>query len=182
HNVLNASAACLVALKMGMDREVLRESLCRFGGVRRRLEDRGVHGRVRVFSDYAHHPTEVRAVLEALRAKYPSSRLVVAYQGHQMWRTKYFMEDFGRVLAGFDLVLILQTYSVREKDTQGLPDGEALARKVEQCGGRSAFLGDLEKAPSAILPHLMEGDLLILMGAGSVDDISGIVEQALSVT
>lgn len=181
HSVLNAAAASLTALKMGMDAEEIRKNLPRFRGVNRRLEDRGVHGGVRIFSDYAHHPTEIRAVLEAMRLSYPGSRLVVAYQGHQMWRTGFFFEDFGRVLAQFDQVMILETYSVREKDTDALPGGEALVQKINDNGGTAFFAGDLERAPARIMPFLKEGDILILMGAGSIDEISGFFEQAMSI-
>jgi UDP-N-acetylmuramate--alanine ligase len=181
HSVLNAGAACLLALKLGAPVSAIKEALPRFRGVRRRLEERGVFGGVRVFSDYAHHPTEVHAVLDSLRVHYPGSRLIAAYQGHQDWRTGFFLNEFGKVLAGFDLAMILKTFSVREKKTEDLPDGEVLAETVNRCGGHSFYVGDLSMAASAMVPHLKKGDLLVLMGAGNIDEISGIVEKQLSV-
>jgi UDP-N-acetylmuramate--alanine ligase len=180
HNVLNAAAASMVALKLGIRLERLQAALGSFHGVMRRLEDRGTFGKVRVFSDYAHHPTEVRAVLETLRNLYPTSRLVVAYQGHQLWRTNFFMKEFVRTFAGFDLALFLKTFSVREKETKHLPDGEVLAAEVEKAGGRAVYIGDLERAPTSMLSHIREGDLLVLMGAGNIDELSGKITQALS--
>jgi UDP-N-acetylmuramate--alanine ligase len=180
HNGLNATAACLLALMLDITVEQIREILPRFQGIRRRLESRGVFGGVRLFSDYAHHPTEVRAVLESLRGFYPEARIVAAYQGHQDWRTGFFLNEFGEALAGFDLSMILKTYSVREKVTQGLPDGAVLADTVGQCGGRSLFVGDLDEAPPRMVSHLKPGDLLVLMGAGSIDEISGIIAKELS--
>ena len=119
-------------------------------------------------------------MLDSLRTLHPRARLVAAYQGHQDWRTGYFLKEFGEALAGFDLSMILKTYSVREKNRDGLPDGAALAETVERCGGRSVFVGDLDEAPSAMVSRLMPGDLLVLMGAGSIDEISGILERKLS--
>jgi UDP-N-acetylmuramate--alanine ligase len=180
HNVLNAAAASLVALKLGITSSGLRKALADFHGVLRRLEDRGVFGKVRVFSDYAHHPTEVKAVLDTLRILYPASRLVVAYQGHQLWRTDFFLKEFVRIFAGFDLALFLKTFSVREKETRNLPDSEVLAAEVEKGGGRAIYVGDLDQAPSAMLPHIREGDVLVLMGAGNIDELSGKITRALS--
>jgi UDP-N-acetylmuramate--alanine ligase len=181
HNLLNAGAACLLAIKVGAPVSAIKEALPHFKGVHRRLEERGIFGGIRVFSDYAHHPTEVNAVLDSLRGHYPGSRLVAAYQGHQDWRTGFFLNEFGKVLAGFDLTMILKTFSVREKNTEGLPGGEILADTINRCGGRSLYVGDLSSATSAMMPHLKKGDLLVLMGAGNIDEISGIVEKQLSV-
>lgn len=180
HSVLNAAAACLFALKIGVSPGLLKEALPRFRGIRRRLESKGALGGVEVFSDYAHHPTEIKAVLDTLRERFPSSRLVVAYQGHQKWRTGYFMKSMGEVLAGFDLALILKTFSVREKDTRGLPGARDLCEQVIASGGASCYVGALDEAPYAIVPHLEKDDVLVLMGAGSIDEISGIVEEKLS--
>jgi UDP-N-acetylmuramate--alanine ligase len=182
HNSLNASAACLLALILGMPASTIKEALPRFQGIHRRLEGRGTFGGVKMFSDYAHHPTEIRAVLDALRGQYPNSRLVVAYQGHQQWRTGFFLEDFGRVLSGFDLSLIMKTFSVREKTNESYSDGEFLAQAIEKQGGKTHFLGDLKEAPYAMIPHLKKGDLLVLMGAGNIDEISEIVKRELSLS
>lgn len=180
HNVLNAAAAALLAIQAGIPPEEVKNALPHFKGICRRLEELGVFGGVRVISDYAHHPTEIRAVLDALRVQYPHARLVVAYQGHQRWRTDFFLEDMGRALSGFDLALLLKTFSVREKGINRLPDGDVLADAVARFGGRSQFVGDLEEAPLAMKSHLKEGDLLVLMGAGNIDEITGVVERELS--
>ncbi len=180
HNVMNAAAASFLALELGAPPEAVKEALPLFAGIRRRLEDRGTFGGVRLFSDYAHHPTEIRAVLDTLRSLQPNARIVVTYQGHQRWRNSFFLEELAKALSGFDLALLVKTFSVREKDSSGLPGGEAIAQAVSRCGGRSCFVGGLDDAPSAIRSSIEDGDLLVLMGAGSIDGISGAVEKELS--
>jgi len=180
HNALNAAAATLLSIKMGVEPQAVKKALEVYKGVRRRLELKGVWGGVRVFSDYAHHPTEIKGVLESLRAAYPDNRLVAAYQGHQNWRTAYFFKEFGEVLSGFDLTMVLDTYSVRESGANDFPDGLALADIIAKNNGRSQFVGGLDEAPHAITPYLKNGDILVLMGAGTIDEISNVIEGNLS--
>ena len=180
HNVLNAAAALLLGLKMGVSPDTLREGLKRFRGVKRRLEDRGLFGGIRLLSDYAHHPTEVRAVHQALRSRYPNARIVVAYQGHQNWRMGYFLDDFAGYFARFDEALILDTFSVREGPGQDHPDGRSLVEAIRTAGGRSHFAGGLVEAPREIAKCVKEGDILVIMGAGDIDGIFGDLEAVLS--
>lgn len=180
HNALNAMAAVLLCLKLGAPLTRIKGALSSYKGVKRRMEELGVYNGVRLISDYAHHPTEIKAVLESLKSAFPESRLVAAYQGHQNWRTEYFLGDFGKILAGFDLALILDTFSVRESHTSRRQDGHDLVRAIEENNGRSFFMGNLDEAPQSMAPLLKQGDVLVLMGAGTIDEISGVIKKNLS--
>lgn len=180
HNMLNGAAAFMVGLALDLPPTRMVEALSRFRGVKRRLEERGCRGGVRIFSDYAHHPTEIRAVAEALRERFPGTRLVAAYQGHQDWRTAYFLEEMAEALSRFDEVLVLETFSVREERPDASAGAETLVAAVRRSGGDASFAGGLRQAPREITARVAEGDLLVLMGAGDIDEISGVVETVLS--
>jgi UDP-N-acetylmuramate--alanine ligase len=171
HNVLNARAALAAVELAGLDVEVAAEQLVAFPGVHRRLELKGERNGARIYDDYAHHPTEVRAALTALRELEPR-RLLVAFQPHLYSRTKAFAEQFGAALALADEVAVLEVYAAREEPVGELAgvSGVDVARALaDRSGGRRVVWSPtLESAREALEPRLAAGDVLVTIGAGDV--------------
>jgi len=183
HNLRNARAA-LAALELGpltshfvSDSETKHEvseavgALAEFPGVRRRLELKGSRNGARVYDDYAHHPTEVRAALSALRELAPE-RLIAAFQPHLYSRTKAFTEGFGAALSLADEVVVLDVYPAREQPVgelagvSGLQVAEATAER--NGGQRVWWLPTAAAAREALSPRLGAGDILVTIGAGDI--------------
>ncbi|HEX8648800.1 MAG TPA: UDP-N-acetylmuramate--L-alanine ligase [Thermoleophilaceae bacterium] len=175
HNVLNALAAAAACREAGVDLEESAAALASFPGVARRFE---WHGRsaagAAVYDDYAHHPTEVRATLEAARTLGPR-RLVACFQPHLYSRTRALARDFGRALAIADLVCVLDVYPARERaeDFPGVSGWLVAAAAADAARGRPVYwtpgIDDAERLLSA---ELREGDLAITLGAGDVDGLA----------
>ena len=180
HSVLNGAASILAALRAGCTIESLRDVIPLFAGVARRMERRGRFGQVTLYSDYAHHPSEIAAVSEALRTAHPGERIVTVYQAHQRSRTAYFFDGLAEALARFDLSLVVDTFSVREENVDHLPDGRALAERIKQESAQSSFIGSLSGAAEKTVARLEAGDVLVLMGAGDIDEITRPLEEKLS--
>jgi UDP-N-acetylmuramate--alanine ligase len=171
HNVLNARAA-LAALELaGFELARTAEALTTFPGIARRQERKGeVDGAV-VYDDYAHHPTEVRATLEALRELGPE-RIIAVFQPHLYSRTKALAADFGAALAGADEIGVLDVYAARERPVGPLAgvSGLLVARAAaDRAGGKPVlWLRDRETAATALPGRLRQGDLLVTIGAGDI--------------
>jgi UDP-N-acetylmuramate--alanine ligase len=171
HNVLNARAALAGLQLAGVDSAAAAGALADFPGVRRRLELRGTHNGARIYDDYAHHPTEVRAALEALRGFDPR-RLLAVFQPHLYSRTKALAEELGAALSLADEVGVLDVYPAREKpvgELVGVSGLQVAAAAADRAGGRPVWwLVDVDRAERALAPRLGEGDLLVTIGAGDV--------------
>jgi UDP-N-acetylmuramate--alanine ligase len=171
HNLLNARAALAALQLAGFDAVTAAAGLRDFPGVRRRLELRGTHNGARIYDDYAHHPTEVRAALEALRATEPR-RLIAVFQPHLYSRTKAFAEDFGAALSLADEVGVLDVYAAREEpvgELEGVSGIDVAAAAADRSAGRPVWwLVDADRAAAALAPRLGEGDLLVTIGAGDI--------------
>jgi UDP-N-acetylmuramate--alanine ligase len=167
HNVLNAAAALAAGLGLGMPEDVLREGLGGFTGTRRRFELKGTAYGVRVFDDYAHHPTELTAVLRAAREVAGSGRLVVAFQPHRYSRTAAFRREFGEALALADQVVVLEVYPAGEDPIPGA-SGASIAAAIPLPAHQVRF----EPSWSAVAARLAEsvepGDVIMTLGAGDV--------------
>jgi UDP-N-acetylmuramate--alanine ligase len=171
HNLLNARAAIAAAELAGFDRHTVANAIADFPGVHRRLELKGERSGARIYDDYAHHPTEVREALSALRELAPA-RLFVIFQPHLYSRTKAFAEQFGAALALADAVAVLDVYPAREEPVGELAgvSGLDVARAAADCGtGRPVlWTPTLEAAERAFARRLGEGDVLVTIGAGDV--------------
>jgi len=171
HNLLNARAALAAVELAGLDVGAAASALADFPGVRRRLELKGERSGARIYDDYAHHPTEVRAALSALRELEPE-RLVAVFQPHLYSRTKALTEEFGAALALADEVAVLDVYPAREEPVgelagvSGLQVAEAAAERI---GGRPVWwLPTAERAREALGPRLAPGQILVTIGAGDI--------------
>jgi UDP-N-acetylmuramate--alanine ligase len=177
HNLRNARAALAALQLAGFEAGPAAEALASFPGVHRRLELKGARGPVRIYDDYAHHPTEVRAALEALREREPS-RLIAVFQPHLYSRTKALAEEFGAALAVADEVVVLDVYPAREEpvgELAGVSGLQVAQAAAERSGGRPVWwLPRLELAQRALAERLDrtqevgEGAVLVTIGAGDV--------------
>ncbi len=179
HMALNSAAALLAGLELGLPAEGLVEGLARFGGVHRRFELKGVAAGVRVFDDYAHHPTEVSAQLRAARAVAGSGRLVVAFQPHLYSRTREFAAGFGEALGLADEVVVMDVYGAREDPVPGVT-GAMVADAVPLPADRVLFEPSWSAAAPALAARARPGDLVLTMGAGDVSMVGPEVLEALA--
>jgi UDP-N-acetylmuramate--alanine ligase len=175
HNVLNALAALGACREAGLAPSRAGPALADFTGAARRFEERGTtSGGARVVDDYAHHPTEVRATLEAARTLEPS-RLVACFQPHLYSRTQQLAREFGRALALADVVVVVDVYPARERaeDYPGVSGLTVARAAADAAGGRPVWwLPELDDAERMLREHLVEGDLLLTLGAGDVDRLA----------
>jgi UDP-N-acetylmuramate--alanine ligase len=171
HNRVNARGA-LAALELaGFDAEAAAAALESFPGMLRRQQRKGARGGAEIYDDYAHHPTEVAATLEALRELAPR-RLIAVFQPHLYSRTKALAERFGAALAAADAVGVLDVYPAREEpvgELAGVSGLDVARAAADRAGGRPVWwLDNAETAVAALPAQLREGDLLVTIGAGDV--------------
>ena len=175
HNVLNALAALAALRAAGVPVEEAAPALAKFSGAGRRFESHGrTESGAEVYDDYAHHPTELRATLEAARTLEPR-RLVACFQPHLYSRTRMLAREFGRALALADLIVVLDVYRARERpeDFPGVNGYLVAEAAADAAGGRPVWwLPELADAELQLRAELGEGDLLLTIGAGNVDELA----------
>jgi UDP-N-acetylmuramate--alanine ligase len=162
HNIQNATGAAAMALELGIGFDEIAAALRTFPGAHRRMEFLGVFQGASVYDDYAHHPTKVRATIEAAR-ELRHRRLIVVFQPHRFSRLSALMHDFTRSFEGADRVFVLDTYSAGEENVSGVR-AEDLAHQVRQA----TYVGDFDKAREALQEIVGPDDLVLLMGAGDI--------------
>jgi UDP-N-acetylmuramate--alanine ligase len=167
HNALDAAAALTVGLGLDFPLDRLREGLESFTGTRRRFELKGTVGGVRVFDSYAHHPTELRADLEAAREVVGTGRVVVVFQPHLYSRTKFFAEDFGAALGLADEVVVMDVYAAREDPVPGVT-GALVAAAVPLPPQQVLFEPSWSAVAGRLADRAKPGDLVLTCGAGDV--------------
>jgi UDP-N-acetylmuramate--alanine ligase len=169
YNVSNALAAAALAHHAGAPVESIVEAMATFNGVHRRMTCRGTWKGATVVDDYAHHPTEIRVTLDALRRRYSPKRMWVVFQPHQASRTHQLMEGFGRAFSDADFVLVPDIYSVRDsqEDLQRT-DSSRLVERLIHAGVESRYLPTFEDVWTHLDGHVTDGDCVVTMGAGDV--------------
>lgn len=182
HNVLNATAAVVVACDEGIGDGAIRKGLAEFAGVGRRFTRVGEiafpGGRAELIDDYGHHPTEVRATLESLRQAWPGRRVVMVYQPHRYTRTRDFYEDFVAVLSECDALVLLDVYPAGEEMIPGA-DGRSLTRSIRQRGKlEPVFAENIEDVPGLLASLVEDGDVVVTQGAGNISQLSQDLQQA----
>ncbi len=179
HNVLNALAAIAVATELGVSDDAIASALSTFRGVGRRFTQVGdfsvqaAHGggRYTLVDDYGHHPIEMAATLSAARGAWPDRRIVLAFQPHRYTRTRDCFEDFVHVLGQADAVLLTEVYPAGEAPLVAA-DGRALARALRVAGKvEPVFVEDVADMPQAIRDFARDGDVIVVMGAGSISRV-----------
>jgi UDP-N-acetylmuramate--alanine ligase len=168
HNVKNALAALAVGLELAVPFERLAEACGTFSGVARRFEVLGEGGGITVIDDYAHHPTEVRAVLGAARQALPGRRLVAVFQPHLFSRTRDFADGFAEALLAADEAVVLPIYPARETPIPGV-DSDIIVNRARREGHPSVIsVAGMDEAHAHLAGTLEPGDVLLTMGAGDV--------------
>lgn len=179
HNVLNALAAIAVATELGVEDAEIARALAEFNGVGRRFTQVGdfavpqAHGggQFTLVDDYGHHPVEMAATLSAARGAWPDRRIVLAFQPHRYTRTRDCFEDFVKVLSQADAVLLTEVYSAGEAPLVAA-DGRSLTRAVRVAGKvEPLFVENVADLPQAIVDFARDGDVVIVMGAGSISKV-----------
>ncbi len=167
-NVLNATAAIVAGEFLGVTKPDLVKGIEAYAGCKRRIEKVGEVNGIAVWDDYAHHPTEIQAVLTALRDWYPGRRLVAVFQPHTYSRTKVLFEDFARSFEKTDKVIIMDIYaSARETDTLSV-DSEKLAAEVSKHHQNVVYTGTQEKTIKHLVSNAHNGDVIVTLGAGDI--------------
>ena len=186
HNVLNSLGAIAVGTELGVSDEAVARALENFQGIDRRLQVIGDFearaGRITLIDDYAHHPTEIAATLAAIQQGWPGRRVVLAFQPHRYSRTHDLLDDFARVLAGLDVLLVTEVYAAGEAPIAGA-DGRAICRAVRSRGQvEPVFIERVEELATALADVLREGDVLVTMGAGNIGAVAHDLPAQLSGT
>ncbi|MEI8054885.1 MAG: UDP-N-acetylmuramate--L-alanine ligase [bacterium] len=181
HNVLNALAAIITATTCDVDDGAISSALEKFTGVGRRMQRYGEismpQGNASLIDDYGHHPQEIRATLQALRAAWPNRRLVLAFQPHRYTRTQALFEDFTSVLSEADVLLLMEIYAASETPIVGV-DSRTLARNIRQRGKiEPIFVANNDELCNILPMVLREGDILLIQGAGSIGAIAPKLQQ-----
>ncbi|MCR5237499.1 MAG: UDP-N-acetylmuramate--L-alanine ligase [Lachnospiraceae bacterium] len=166
HNVMNSLSAIACADELGISYDIIKNSLRSFTGTDRRFEIKGKINGCTIIDDYAHHPTEIRATLNAAK-KYPHRELWVVFQSHTYTRTRALLDDFADALSIADHVICAEIYPARETDTLGM-SGEVVKRRVEEKGTDCYYFPTFEEIEKFIKETVADNDLLITMGAGDV--------------
>lgn len=180
YNLYNALAAASLGLELGMDFSDISRGLSRFGGVRRRFERVGERSGIRIIDDYAHHPTEVEAVLKAARA-FAKRRLVAVFQPHRYTRTQLLHERFGSSLGEADLVIITDVYAAGEFPLPGVSGKLILDSLLKHFPHKDAvYLPRRADLKRHIPPLLREGDLMLTLGAGDITGCGREIMEELS--
>ena len=179
HIALNSAAALLTGVGLGLPEHRLVEGLAGFSGVRRRMELKGTVAGVRVYDDYAHHPTELLAQLTAAREVAGRGRLVVAFQPHRYSRTLAFAAEFGAALALADDVVVMEVYAAGEDPVPGAT-GASVAAAVPLPSERVLFEPSWTAVPGRLADRAQPGDLVLTLGAGDVTAVGPEVLRLLS--
>jgi UDP-N-acetylmuramate--alanine ligase len=187
HNVLNALSAIAVAVELNIDDAAVQRALANFKGVGRRFQRYGEQsvpeaqggGSFTLIDDYGHHPVEMAATLAAARGAFPGRRLLLAFQPHRFTRTRDCFDDFVKVIAQADAVLLAEVYAAGEAPIVAA-DGRSLARALRVAGRiEPVFVDDIGAMPQAIVDNVRAGDVVLCMGAGSIGVVSAKVVNLL---
>lgn len=182
HNIQNALAAIAVANEIGVSDTAIVKALSEFKGVERRFQQYGeikfsAQKSFALVDDYGHHPAEMEATIKAARGAFPGRRLVVAFQPHRYTRTRDVFEDFTRVLSQVDVLLLTEVYPAGE-DPIVAADSKSLARSIRVQGKvEPIYIEEVDNLPPAILNVVQDGDVVLVMGAGSVAKVAPHIAQ-----
>ena len=178
HNVLNATAAIAVGTALDISAEQIRSALDGFRGVDRRFQLKGAAAGVSVIDDYGHHPTEIRATLEAAR-QCGFRRVHVIFQPHRFTRTRDLMDEFATAFGDADTLCLLDIYPASEKPIEGIT-AEALARRIVGAGKAGvAYAPSFSDAVGTVAARAQPGDMVLTLGAGSVSQLGAMILERL---
>ncbi len=169
HNIFNALAVTAIQLSMGIEKADALSSLNKFTGIDRRLMLKGIFEDVTVMDDYAHHPTEIKASLNAMREKYRPNRLWCIFQPHQYSRTRFLLDDFAESFKLSDITILPEIYFVRDtEEEKKLVNSQVLVDKINSNGSKALFIDGFSNICEHLKKNVKAGDLVVSMGAGDV--------------
>jgi UDP-N-acetylmuramate--alanine ligase len=169
HNVLNALAVVAVALSAGLSQEQILEILPGFTGVDRRLMLKGTVGQIVVLDDYAHHPTEIKASLAAIRQRYQPRRIWCVFQPHQYSRTRFLLDDFAESFKLADVTVVPEIYFVRDTEAEKkVVNAQVLVERIRDRGSEAVFINSFGAICNYLKNNVTAGDLVVTMGAGDI--------------
>lgn len=170
HNISNALAAIATCHSLGIQKNSIVSGLEKFKNPHRRLEDKGMFYGIRVMDDYAHHPTEIQASLNAARIL-TTNKLFCVFQPHTYTRTYELLDDFSKSFAQADTVIVTDIYAAREKDT-GIINSRMLSDRINMITGNSVYISEFDDIIKYLTENASSGDLIITMGAGNINKLS----------
>ena len=173
HNISNALAALAVARILGIDDKISLKALSEFTGTWRRFETKEVqisNFKFQIVSDYGHHPTEVKATLQAAREKYPKQKIWLIFQPHQYQRTYYLFKDFVKLFktVKIDEIIITDIYDVAGREEKGITKSVTSEKLVKKISKKSVQYMHIDEAEKFVKKNIKSGEVLIIMGAGSI--------------
>jgi len=169
HNVRNALAVLACTQALGLDAKEVIDSLGGFEGMDRRVMKKTQINGVIVLDDYAHHPTEIKASLKAVRQRYGDKKIFCVFQPHQYSRTRFLLKDFAESFKLADMTIVPEIYFVRDTEkSKGEVNSQMLADAIKQKGSQAVFIDSFEKICDFLKSNVKSGDILISMGAGNV--------------
>jgi UDP-N-acetylmuramate--alanine ligase len=177
HNVLNATAALVTAHLLHLDMKSAGMGVKAFSGVERRFELRHQKNSVLFYDDYAHHPTEINATLNAVRTLFPERRLVAIFQPHLYSRTRDFADGFASSLQKADKVFIADIYPAREKPIRGI-NSNMIVKMMKDAGFQDVqYAGKLKDVPGKVLPEIKKNDIVMTIGAGDIWQVADMIYE-----
>jgi UDP-N-acetylmuramate--alanine ligase len=169
HNILNALAVVAMAIKVGLEPERALQLLPSFTGIDRRLMLKGHFNGITVLDDYAHHPTEIRASLSAIRQKYQLKHIWCVFQPHQYSRTRFLLEDFAESFKLADMTIVPEIYFVRDsQETKKEVNAQILVDKMQAIGTNATFIESFDAICDYLKRNVSPGELVVTMGAGDI--------------
>jgi UDP-N-acetylmuramate--alanine ligase len=169
HNILNALAVTAMAVSAGLEAETVLELLPGFTGIDRRLMLKGQVGGVTVLDDYAHHPTEIRASLKAIRQRYRPKRIWCVFQPHQYSRTRFLLDDFAESFKLADITIVPEIYFVRDSlSAKKEINAGILVERIRANGNEALFIDGFGAICDYLQNNLADGDVVVSMGAGDI--------------
>ncbi|KKR02937.1 MAG: UDP-N-acetylmuramate-L-alanine ligase [Microgenomates group bacterium GW2011_GWC1_39_12] len=168
HNILNALAALVAAHEFGLSYETIKKGLMQFKGAKRRLEIIYTDKDIQIYDDYAHHPHEIIASLDALRAWYPKSRIITIFQPHTYSRTASLLSEFAKSFSKSDIVLIADIYASAREEVRSDITSATLVEEISKYHTSVQYVKDLLGVMGYIKKHLSPGDIIVCMGAGDI--------------
>ncbi|MDI6756579.1 MAG: UDP-N-acetylmuramate--L-alanine ligase [Endomicrobiia bacterium] len=176
HNALNAAAAAICGLELGVPFSKIKKALASFGGVARRMETKYSGGGIEIIDDYGHHPTEIKATLNAVKERFRPKRLIVIFQPHRYSRTKLLYKELAEALRAADNIMLMEIYPAQERPVAGITS-HLIKNEIEAAGGRVEYFRADDAA--ALAAKLKDGDVVVTLGAGDVTQLGARLAEAL---
>ncbi len=174
HNILNASASAIMALRLGIKKEVIQKALKNFSGAKRRME-LVPNKNFTVIDDYGHHPTEISATLAAIRNKYPDKKIVTVFHPHTFTRTQALFKEFGKSFKDSDLTIVLNIYT-SARESAGKIHSRDLVNEIKKNGSKAVYQPTIFEAAGHIKNKIKKGSLVLTIGAGDVWKLTNLIK------